>query len=182
MTRPSEIAGLLKPYVMLYPHCKLDDAGRMLYGKVLCEYSLLEIDTAMIKLLRECKFFPTVAEIVEQIKKMRDIVQDNETFTSAEAWEEAMQNVKKHGVYGKWEYSRPEVEQAVKQFGGRNDLCMLEIDAVNTARAQFMRIYDSIVSKSEDRRKTKEAITMLGQSRAQQLIDSLANRKALLEG
>ena len=70
----SKIIKLLTPYLTVYPACKLEASGLMLYARALQDVPLDEIDAAMVKLMRTSKFFPSVAEILEAVKTTRDVI------------------------------------------------------------------------------------------------------------
>lgn len=183
-----EIMEILTRYADLYPHSKLtdNDNGMLLYAEAISDLHPLAIEGAFKKLLQTCKFFPSVAEVREEAEKLTAHVSGSEELTASEAWEEVMDNVRKHGVYSKWEYSTPDVERAVRQFGGAIDLCSLEMNLVGVARAQFMKIYDSVIARKTDRKKNDKALQMLaataGANRVQAFIAQVAGEKALLEG
>ena len=112
------------------------------------------------------RIFPTVAEIFKEADKMEAFAAAKQTGnaipTAAEAWEEVQGLVKEFYVYRKWEFSCQQVEKAARRFG-IYELCTLESDAVNTARAQFMRIYDSIVSQGQENRQNQRALNAMNQ-------------------
>lgn len=156
---------LLTPYLAVFPNCKIDSMGLVLYSRALLPLSLAAIDAAMTKLLQTSVFFPSVAEIFKEADKMEAFATSNANGgipTAAEAWEEVQRLVKDYYVYKKWEFSCPEVERAAKQFG-INEMCLLESNAVNTARAQFMRIYDAVVNQDRESRQNQRALGAMNQ-------------------
>lgn len=162
------ITKMLSPYVTFFPTCKIDTVGLVLYAKALQPLSLPAIEAAMAKLRQTSTFFPSVAEIFKAADEMEEFVlaqtSGSRVPTAAEAWEEVQKLVKDCYVYKKWEFSCPQVEKAAKQFGIK-ELCVLESNAVNTARAQFMRIYDSIVNQNlADRQNQRALDTMSAKS------------------
>ena len=98
---------------------------------------------------------------------------NSDKLTSAEAWQEVMDNVKTNHLYKPWKFSNPEVERTARQFG-MAELCGLEMRDVNTARAQFMRMYDSAVSQSESDQENKEVLSLLGKKRYQALLSQVS--------
>ena len=105
----------------------------------------------MLKLLRTSKFFPAVSEIFSAATEMTDFVNGSTLPSADEAWEEVMLQVRKNHVYHPWFFPAPEIELAVTRFG-KTELCSLEMNQVNTARAQFIRFYDSICMKKKEQR------------------------------
>lgn len=162
------ITKMLSPYLAVFPSCKIDSVGLVMYAKALLPLSLPAIEAALIKLLQTSVFFPSVAEIFKEADEMERFAlaksSGSRVPTAAEAWEEVQELVKDCYVYKKWEFSCPQVERAAKQFGIK-ELCVLESNAVNTARAQFMRIYDSIVNQNlADRQNQRALDTMSAKS------------------
>lgn len=163
-----DITKMLSPYLAVFPSCKIDSVGLVMYAKALLPLSLPVIEAALIKLLQTSVFFPSVAEIFKEADEMERFAlaksSGSRVPTAAEAWEEVQELVKDCYVYKKWEFSCQQVEKAAKQFGIK-ELCVLESNAVNTARAQFMRIYDSIVNQNlADRQNQRALDTMSAKS------------------
>ena len=162
------ITKMLSPYLAVFPSCKIDSVGLVMYAKALLPLSLPVIEAALTKLLQTSVFFPSVAEIFKEADEMERFAlaksSGSRVPTAAEAWGEVQRLVKDCYVYKKWEFSCQQVEKAAKQFGIK-ELCVLESNAVNTARAQFMRIYDSIVNQNlADRQNQRALDTMSAKS------------------
>ena len=175
----TEIIVALTPYLVAFPQSKMTAEGLIIYAKALTSLSVAEINAAMLKLMRTCRFFPTVAEIFEQAEAMRDFATGSGLPTPDEAWAEVQKEVRtKHLYGGKWELSCPEIEKAVDCFG-KMELCSLKIDDVNTARAQFMRIYKSIIDRAKDNKTNKEVMEALPNSQVKEMIGMLAGKMAL---
>ena len=174
----SKIIKLLTPYLTVYPACKLEASGLMLYARALQDVPLDELDAAMVRLMRTSKFFPTVAEILEAVKTTREVIGGKDTGGAGAAWHEAMELVKNVGPYRTWTYSSPAVERAIKQFG-KMELCELETAAVNTARAQFMRIYNAEADRERQREDVRATLKTLPGNRAMDLVKRLAANKAM---
>lgn len=165
MTKTQEVVTILGGYLELFPQKNLSTAGLTLYAEALAEYTPQAVGAAMRKLVKTSKFFPTVAEIVEAVEELRDFYRaasgQGGKPTAAEAWQEAWQNAKENFVYKPWKFSCEEVKLATEQFG-KMQLCELTPDGMNTARAQFMKIYDSVLKKGEDKRRNREVFRALG--------------------
>lgn len=147
------IIKVLAPFLLTFPECKLDESGLKIYAMALAEYDPQAIQVAMQKLIKTSKFFPRVADIVETIDGLKEYAarqQGKGTLSSGEAWEDVQREVKRRSYYSSepWIFATPEVEKAARQFG-LYELATLELEAVNTARAQFMRIYDTLVKRKE---------------------------------
>ena len=178
----AEIIKLLTPYLAVFPSCKVDSVGLVLYAKALISLPVPAIDAAMVKLLQTHTFFPAVAEIFQEADAMRQHALEEATGkhlpTAAEAWAEVQSHVRRCGLYAKWEYSCEEVEQATQQFG-KYELCMLETDAVNTARAQFMRIYESVLKRGREKMENQRALEAMNPQSRALLSESLTKVKQI---
>lgn len=171
----AQIIKVLTPYMAVFPNCKIDATGLLLYSKALMPLRIQDLEAAMVKLLQTCKFFPSVAEIFEAADSVNGYVEainGSRLPTPAEAWAEAMRNVREFSLYRPWVYSCPEVEKTVEQFG-RYELAMLEAKDVNIARAQFMRIYESVVSRSRGDWENRRALEALNNSNAHLLLQRI---------
>lgn len=173
--KSEQIIKLLAPYMAVFPNCKIDATGLLLYSRALMPLRIQDIEAAMTKLLQTCKFFPSVAEIFEAADSVNGYIEaanGSRLPTPAEAWAEAMRNVKEFSLYRPWHYSCSEVEKTVEQFG-RYELAMLEAKDVNIARAQFMRIYESVVSRSRGDWENRRALEALNNSNLQALLQRI---------
>ena len=182
MNKRQEIIALLMQFLPAYPTVKMSTPKEQedwkkrfaIYATVLQNESTEAINAAMLKLCRTCKFYPTVAEVLEQIESVTDYATDSRLPSPDEAWEEAMREAHDKFVYGKWELSTPEIEQAVKNFG-KMALCELEPDGMNTARAQFMRIYSAICERKREAKTNQAVLDALPQSRLRAIVGGVAN-------
>lgn len=176
-TKEQAVIRVLTPYFLAYSSSKADLVTLRIYGRALAGMNLELLEAAMAKLLRTQKFWPSVAEICDAAREISDFVavqsgQGERRLTSAEAWQEVMDNVKDRHLYKPWVFSCPEVERTARQFGIA-ELCSLEIRDVNTARAQFMRMYDSAVQQAKKERENREALGMLGQKKMAALLAAM---------
>ena len=173
MTNEQNIIKALAPYVSMFPDCRLDDRGLLMYAKAMSDIPAEAVNAAMLVLIRRAKFFPRVADIVDAVKSLTEVSSDSGKLTAGEAWEEVMANVKNTGVYGEWKFSTPEVERAARQFG-ISELCMLEMRDVNTARAQFRDIYNLAVKADGQKQELKRVLGRVGQRDLAQIAEYAA--------
>ena len=102
------------------------------------------------KLMLEKVFIPAIAEIVQACRSLVGSVDDKRRErTWAEAWEEIMKQVRQCGLYDKPDWSTPEIAAAVKAYG-YSDLCNLNRDELQTARAQCRRYYEDACRKKQE--------------------------------
>lgn len=160
-----------------FPASRADAETLALYVKVLEPLSYVEIEAAVMRIMRTAKFFPTPAEIFEAAEKMEQAASGSGLPDAGEAWREVEENVYRNHVYKPWTYSCQEVEKAVSRFG-KKELCSLGEHEVNTARAQFMRIYNEIVARGREDRANEHVLLQMG-DRVKQLINKTAAQHAL---
>ena len=170
-----EIVATLTPYLMALPQSKINEGSLVIYAKALSSLSIAEIDAAMLKIMKTSKWFPTIAEIFEASENIETFITGKSKPTADMAWAEAMKLAHDKWIYGKWEYSCKEVELAVNYFG-KMELCQLEADNINTARAQFMRIYESVLKRQRDLKTNGEVLNQLPQKQVDALIHSLSDK------
>lgn len=173
----SKVMKLLVTCRKAFPSSRADAETLALYVKVLAPLSYAEIEAAVLRIMRTAHFFPTAAEIFEAAEKVEQAANKTGLPDAGEAWREAMANVYENHVYHPWIYSCPEVEKAVKRFG-KKELCSLGEHEVNTARAQFMKIYNEIVTRGREERANHHVLTQMG-DRVQALIEDSAAHHAL---
>jgi hypothetical protein len=176
----AEIVKILTPYLMAMPQSKINAGSLVVYARALSVLNTAEIDAAMLKLMRTMKFFPTVAEIFEQVEDVKRFASKTEVPSADEAWHEAMNLSKARGLYAKWEYSSEEVRKAVEHFG-RREICVLEEKDVNVARAQFMRIYETVLRRGQNRQANASVLHTLPKKQIDKLIENLTDKMAVLE-
>ena len=174
----AEIIVALTPYLVAFPQSKMTAEGLIIYAKALSSLSVAEINAAMLKLMRTCKFFPTVAEIFEQATVMKDFASGKELPSPDEAWAEVQREVRHKHLYHEWEFSCPEVKVAVEHFG-KFELCTLQIDDMNTARAQFMRIYKAVVERARDKKANWQVMKSLPQNQVKELVGKMTEKLAM---
>lgn len=176
-----QIVAALTPYLMALPQSKINAGSLVVYARALSSLSIAEIDAAMLKLMRTVKFFPTVAEIFEQADNVKNFAIGKSEKSADEAWHEVMKEVHSAFIYREPKFSTPEIKQAALNMGWTS-LCNLETDAINTARAQFMRIYESILKRKSDKKINREVMNVLPISRVNELIGNASAKLSLVQG
>ena len=181
MSHEAEIIKTLMPYLMAFPRSKMNEGSLIVYARALSSLSVVEIDAAMLKLMRTVKFFPTIAEIFEQADNVKNFAIGKSESSADEAWHEVMKEVHSAFIYREPKFSAPEIKQAALNMGWTS-LCNLETDAINTARAQFMRIYESILKRKSDKKVNQEVMDALPIARVNELIGNASAKLSLVKG
>ena len=164
LSKETAIIKLLQKYITAFPNAKMPDGAWAIYARALSPLSIEEINAAMLKLLRTLKFWPSVAEIFEAAKSVREYAEGSALPTAADAWGEVMRLVDRCHMYQPWTYSCPEVQMAAERFG-KYELCALLQSEVSIARAQFMRMYNEIVGRRKDNRENEAVLQTLPKSK-----------------
>ena len=169
--KQKDIIKILCAFRQAFPNSKADSDTMLIYACALMDLDVSVLKAAMIKILQTSKFFPSVAEIRSTAEDMVDFYNKTTLPTDGEAWEEVQRQVRKIGPYSSqtWEFSCPEVERAARQFG-LMELCRLQENEVNTARAQFMRIYNSYQEKMKMERDMEAVLHNLSPARKVQFL------------
>lgn len=188
MNKAKEIIKILTPYLMAFPQSKMNEGALLVYARALEELELEQIEASMQMLIKSSKFFPTVAEIYEKVELVTNTIKrdigDEVDLSPAEAWENAMATLKSTSPYSREPYifANEKVERAVRQFG-LSEMLMLEQNAVNTARAQFMKIYGGLLQRGRQEKEAKDALHKIGNAKVKALIEKVSDNKVLrLEG
>ena len=102
------------------------------------------------KMILECKFLPSVAEIVEASRSLvGSMDESSRTKTWAEAWQEIEHQMQECFVYGKPVFSTKEIETAVKMYGW-HELCETPSKDMRIAKAQLRDMYHEVCQRSKE--------------------------------
>lgn len=112
------------------------------------------------KAVRTCKFLPVVSEVMDIAAGLVGEITGKRVKDPDEAWKEVLRQIQVAFVYKKPEFSAPEIEQAAQAFGW-TALCNVPVDGMNTARAQFLRIYEGVCSRRRDRAASAKVLNMM---------------------
>ena len=135
-----------------FPSSKADGETLALYAMALDDLTYQQIKAGVVKLLNTATFFPTIAEIRKASGEMVRHVTKTEKPDAGEAWGEALKFIKARGPYDSrpFEFSCKEVEEAVERVG-KTSLFALEMKDEPIVRAQFMKIYEKLLTSARDK-------------------------------
>ena len=179
-----EIAKSLTPFIAMFPDCKLDSKGLELYAVALNEYPASIIKYAMQSLIKSAKFFPRVADIIEEIEKLQEFADRKNgkgTLSAHEAWENAQKVIFGHSRYDSTPmvFATPEVEEAARRFG-INTFHDLLTNEVGIARSQFGKIYNDIIHRKKENAKNEKLFGLMDNS-VKALFLGITEKKQLSE-
>ena len=178
-----KIAEMMGYYQKGFPvQTRLDETSLVLYAENLAEYTIPQLNAAMKKIIRTCKYFPSIAEICEAVESLTEHVStDGKGIPDAgEAFREMIEQAKLHSVFtDKWKFSTPAIAQAVTMFGRQKVFEMLDAD-IAIHKAQFRKSYEAVLSRAKERKVNNAA---LENSKMVSIVDKLTARSTLtLEG
>ena len=107
------------------------------------------LDAVCKKTIYECKYLPSVAEILQATKNLVGSVNGTGVKPFNEAWKEIEKEMKDTFVYGEPNFSTPEITEAVKCFGW-NELCSVLTKDLPIVRAQLRDIYNMVCEQKKE--------------------------------
>lgn len=138
---------------------RANDAQQIaIYHLMLADVPPTLLMLAVKKSIRECKFLPSVAELLGQCELLNDAVnEDLRVKDWDEAWGE-IQRLMQSTPWGKQpQFSRPEIAQAVNSFGW-NELQRVLAADMPAVRAQMRRFYEDACARSKKQAKNEYAL------------------------
>ncbi|WP_312560895.1 hypothetical protein [Anaerospora sp.] len=152
---------ILTPLMCAYPAAKITEETISVYAIALSELTELELQAGVLKCMRTSKFFPSIAEVMEAAQNMIETVTNTKAKSPDEAWNEVQKQMHEAFVYKKPVFSTPEIEKAALSMGWIG-LCETPTDQIGTARAQFLRLYESVCSRKRESRINDSVIAIMG--------------------
>lgn len=136
-----------------------DDNRIKLYVQFTQDLPADVLDKAVKKVVTECKFLPTVAEIIEAA---RGLVAEAEPDTRIKTWAEAWGEIEKAMYRTPWGrtpvFSTPEISEAVFSFGWTT-LHQALASEMPTIRAQIRRMYEDICARRKEKANNSYAMS-----------------------
>ena len=136
-----------------YPNFKFTKDTVRVYKMMLNDIPLEYLQAGALKHATENKFFPSVAELRDAAFS---VMLNKPGIPSAfEAWQEAIEHCRRGDYTG---YSHPLIEKAVDIIGIPYWQSMLD-DQEMATRAQFIKVYESLLSRAEEEVKRLPAVS-----------------------
>jgi hypothetical protein len=165
---------LLTPLVLAYPAAKITNDTVKVYATALSELTELELKAGVMKCMRTCKFFPSIAEIMEAAQQMVEVATGTACKDGDEAWNEVQRQMQEAFVYKKPVFSTPEIEKAALSMGWIG-LCETPTDNIATVRAQFLKMYEAVCQRKKETRINTKVLQTMGPS-VKTLVGSIAEQ------
>lgn len=103
-------------------------------------------EVAVLHIIRNSKFFPTIAEIRETAF---NLCTEKYAKTGDEAWGEVMQQIALTGSWGEPKFKDEITAQAVKNLGWM-EICQMDLSQLEIIRAQFRNLYNNLKQRSKN--------------------------------
>lgn len=122
----------------------------VVYVRMLKDMDAEVLDKVCEKAVYESKFLPTISELITMAKNLVGDATGTEMLSWADAWKEIEHQTQTTFIYGKPEFTRPEIEMAVKSFGWK-DLCESPSKDMQIVRAQLRDMYNAICERQKEK-------------------------------
>lgn len=149
----------LQPLQKAYPKA-LDDDQLDLYIQALADIPPTILGIAVIKVIRTNTFFPSIAELRQAAKVVKNVLSDEEPPEWSLAFLELQEQIKRCGHSGHPCFTDPSLKETVKRMGWLN-LCMVPMSSMEALRAQFKQIYMAVTQQCRERQECKTAVQQL---------------------
>lgn len=124
------------------------EAERMaIYVEMLNDIPADVLEKVCKKAILECKFLPSIAELVQSARNFIGDMTGNSTPTWEEAWKEIEHEMQTTFVYGEPRFSHPAIKQAIDSFGWQ-ELCSVLTRDLPITRAQLRDMYNNICAEN----------------------------------
>lgn len=169
--RESEAMKLVGKLAAAYPHAKLGEGVAMsetlqVYAEMLADLDFADAERAVVEIIAESRFFPTIAEIRERVASERVALPPAEL-----AWADVLAAVRKVGVYRTPVFDNPCTAIAVSNVGWRA-ICNSETPGVE--RAHFIRAYERALQLAKREENAERLLEHVDQARLTGIHDATA--------
>jgi hypothetical protein len=122
---------------------KISGDRAKIYWDILKGYSDIDIKKAVVKSVRELKFFPKVSEIIEAIEGS----QEDEAEV---AWLSLLKKMENRGHYQSVSFSEyPAIGAVVEALGGWLKICEMKYDEEKWVKEEFIKLYPIMKRRGE---------------------------------
>ncbi len=136
------------------------------------------LSAGILKCIRTKTFPPTIAEIREECESIRCAVVGDGTKSIDEAWGEVLRQMHDAHYSRPPKFSTPEIAEAARKMGWRN-LCAAEESEMVGNRAQFIKIYESILCRKRTAKENSAVINALGREKLLGVINATVRNIAI---
>ena len=151
----------IAPVICAYQSAKITDEIAQTYAIALADIDQTALAAAVLKCLRTKKFFPAIMEIREEVDNLTAIAIGQVVKSPDEAWNEVQKQMQEAFIYKKPVFSTPEIEKAALSMGWIG-LCETPTEQIGTARAQFLRMYESVCNRKRENKINNDVLQIMG--------------------
>lgn len=152
---------ILSPLICAYPNTKITEETIQVYAVALSELTEKSLTAAVLKCMRTSTFFPSIAEIMKAADDMNDVAAGTKAKSPDESWNEVQRQMEEAFVYKKPVFSTPEIELAALSMGWIG-LCETPVNQIGVARAQFLKLYDSVLNRKKEEKTNSRVLELVG--------------------
>ncbi len=128
-----------------------------IYADELADIPADVLDVTCRRLMRQSKFLPSIAEIIEAAHEVGG--------SEYASWPEALTEIEKAMQSTPWghtpQFSRPEIAEAVNAYGW-NDLQMTLSANITTVKAQLRNIYEQVCQRRRGKHEGEKVLALMG--------------------
>lgn len=149
---------LLVSLMTAFPRAEINKATLKVYAKALAGIDEQVLEAAVARGLRSWRFFPTIAEIIEQCHALEDAMAEPPSVEDAWAW--VVKGMSCSGV-GVDSTGYEIAARVVRIMGGWSMLGMGEVSQREWRRKEFVSTYRSLLEQRKDGRYLSDQETQL---------------------
>lgn len=153
---------ILAPLVIALSNSSVTKEKIDVYATALCCLTEEELTASVMKCIRTCDYFPSIAEIMKQADHVTQVACGTSHKTNDEAWNEVLKQMNEAFVYKKPVFTTPEIESAALAMGWIG-MCETETKDMGTIRAQFLKMYESTCKRKKEAKIDGQVLDVIGQ-------------------
>lgn len=137
-----EAAKLVAMLAAAFPQSKVTSETSAVYEEMLSDLDYTLARRAAALLITRAEWMPTIAAIRQACVEL----EQGPVRTGGEAWQEALEQVRRVGWCGKPEFKDPLVTECLRMWGSWVSFCSSPEDDPG-GRARFIELYDSLAKR-----------------------------------
>ncbi|MDF2857846.1 MAG: hypothetical protein K0Q87_3697 [Neobacillus sp.] len=151
----------LAPLVIALSDSRVTKDKIDVYATALTCLTVEQLTAAVLKCMRTCDYFPSIAEIMRQSENMVQVANGTQRKSVDEAWEEMCKQRDDCWPHKTPKFSTKEIEQTVSAMGWTS-LCTAEEKDIGITRAQFRGFYESICKRKQTEKIDNDVLGLMG--------------------
>ncbi len=119
-----------------YFGCEFSETLLDIYFRALADMDIEQVETAAMKAVQSCKFFPKIVEL-------RELLDGGAEERALVGWETLQRAVQQYGPYKSVMFADPRIARTVDAMGGWVEVNSWHTDEIKYRRAEFLKIYQA---------------------------------------